>query len=392
MASNRWSVASLRGVLAGAVLLTLSGCSLKYTYMPGAPLFETPPLPGPLLVTRLKDQTDKKYSKNLNSVENPVGSLSRALAASLEDRRLVDRVVYVNEEFRVEDLDMLRRRYGHFSGILTGAVENFKWNDYPYVSSFLPPFWIGAAFGIPIEHGGHALGLTFSTELLDLNGESLVWRGQFDRHLKMTRWGSLFTDIPAQLSDSLTQHMDTGIAAILEQLRGDAPKVALALRSPPAERLAVTAVPSPADTPVGFPVPPPGRVPAHVAVWQLKPLQGVEQSVAETLTENIRVVLVESGWFRVIARGEMERVMKEQAISLSAACDNTDCAVEYGKALSAEHIVVGTVAKVGNAWTIEAKRIDVGKGLVEKAGQDHASGGEEVLLDLARKVAGKLIQ
>jgi len=88
----------------------------------------------------------------------------------------------------------------------------------------------------------------------------------------------------------------------------------------------------------------------------------------------------------------MEKVMKEQEIALSTACDSTDCAVEYGQILSVEKIVVGTVGKLGDTYQIVLKLIDVDTGNVERSGKAQGTGKEDVLLKLVEDAVPKLVR
>lgn len=129
---------------------------------------------------------------------------------------------------------------------------------------------------------------------------------------------------------------------------------------------------------------------ALVAVWPLRPGPSIDPAVIEPLTESLRASLINSGRFRVIARDEMERVLAQQQIRPTVACDTTDCAVEYGQALSADKIVVGTVSKIGATHQIVLKLVTVESGQIGRAGQAQGSGPEDVLLQLVRDAASEL--
>ena len=132
-------------------------------------------------------------------------------------------------------------------------------------------------------------------------------------------------------------------------------------------------------------------VPIRIAVWQLTASTGINTKVIEPLTESLRDSLLKSGRFQIMARGEMEKVLKEQQISLAAACDTTDCAVEYGQNLSVAKIVVGNVAKVGTTYQVMLKIVDVATTTEEKTGKARAGGGEEALFVLVDKAAAELL-
>jgi len=56
--------------------------------------------------------------------------------------------------------------------------------------------------------------------------------------------------------------------------------------------------------------PPQGHVPSRIAVWDLTPLKGVSPDFTAPVTETLRGVLLNSKWFRVVARSEMAKVTK----------------------------------------------------------------------------------
>lgn len=145
------------------------------------------------------------------------------------------------------------------------------------------------------------------------------------------------------------------------------------------------------DGPLELSPPPPGYQVPTLAVWQLTVLGGVPNDAAMLLTEKLRVVLQKSGWYSVIDRQLMEKVMKEQQVELSRTCDTTDCAVEYGQYLSASKVAVGSVGRVGATCQVVLKIIDVQSGKPERVGQAEATGGDEVVLGLAQQAVADLL-
>jgi len=143
---------------------------------------------------------------------------------------------------------------------------------------------------------------------------------------------------------------------------------------------------------VAFRRPPSGHRPRTLAIWQLTCLEGASKNVMVPLTETLRDALSRSGWFRIIARGDMAKVLREQDIALSTVCDTTDCAVEYGQLLSAEKMVVGSVSKIGSTHQVVLKLIDVGTGGVDNTGSARKAGADDVLFDLVQRAAADLVR
>lgn len=138
------------------------------------------------------------------------------------------------------------------------------------------------------------------------------------------------------------------------------------------------------------PVPPADPRPA-LAVWQLSPQVGVDPKLMAPLTEALRVALGQAERCAIQARGEMEKVMREQRIALSTDCDTTACAIEYGQMLSVRKIVVGSVAKIGGTYQVVARLIDVAGGVEERSVSSRRSGSEDVLFVLVDEAAEKLL-
>ena len=57
----------------------------------------------------------------------------------------------------------------------------------------------------------------------------------------------------------------------------------------------------------------------------------------------------------------MEEILEAQSVTLSG-CVNEACAVEFGKLLAAEQIILGTFSSIGGKFILSAKIIDVTTG------------------------------
>jgi len=130
----------------------------------------------------------------------------------------------------------------------------------------------------------------------------------------------------------------------------------------------------------------------RIAVWQLKAETGVDASITAVLTDSIRDTLLKSKRFTVVARDEMEGVMKEQDVALTEVCDTTACAVEYGQSLSVEKFVIGTAAQLDDMYQISLQLINVESGEIERSGKARNRGTKSVLFELADKAAEDLLK
>lgn len=132
----------------------------------------------------------------------------------------------------------------------------------------------------------------------------------------------------------------------------------------------------------------------QVAVNDLVP-RGVAQTDVEILGDRLRAELLATGAVRVMERSQMDQILKEQAFQQSGACEGGECAVQIGKLLAVDRMIVGSVGRIGELYTVQTRILDVGTGeIVFGANQDHAGRIEDLLSkvvpDLARRLAGAM--
>jgi len=84
----------------------------------------------------------------------------------------------------------------------------------------------------------------------------------------------------------------------------------------------------------------------------------VSAAVARSVSGLVETNLVNSGAYTVLSQNERARILEAQEASL-ADCAEEGCAIRIGKLLSAEQIVIGTVAALGSRFIVNAKIIDV---------------------------------
>jgi len=109
----------------------------------------------------------------------------------------------------------------------------------------------------------------------------------------------------------------------------------------------------------------------HIAVIDFV-AKDVSQKDAEKISELIRNDIIKTGKFIVIERSQMQEILKEQQLQQTG-CTDVSCAVQMGKLLSANKILVGTVMKVGNEIIISGRIVDVEKGIAELSGKSSAA-------------------
>jgi len=99
--------------------------------------------------------------------------------------------------------------------------------------------------------------------------------------------------------------------------------------------------------------------------------------------------LVKTGKFRVLEREQVDAILREQSFQQSGACDGGDCAIEVGKLLSVDRLVVGHVAKVGEIFTLSARLVNVESGIAERSVTRNGSTKPETVLTRAIPLAAK---
>ena len=101
--------------------------------------------------------------------------------------------------------------------------------------------------------------------------------------------------------------------------------------------------------------------------------------------------MLKTGKVRVLERSEMNKILREQAFQKSGACDTSECAVEIGRLLSVDRMVVGSVGKLGNLYTLSVRLLDVGTGeILFSVNEDREGRLEDLLVEAVPSLASKL--
>lgn len=124
------------------------------------------------------------------------------------------------------------------------------------------------------------------------------------------------------------------------------------------------------------------------------PLSGgsVDEATSAVVTDALADELMKTGELRVMERSQMEKILKEQGFQQSGACDGSECAVEVGKLLSINRMVVGTMGKLGASWTISVRAVDVGTGEILGSARQQERGEIDVVVqDMMPILAQELV-
>ncbi len=89
---------------------------------------------------------------------------------------------------------------------------------------------------------------------------------------------------------------------------------------------------------------------------------GISQLEATSLTNRFRTAVGDVGVMRLVERGMMEEVLQEQGFQQTG-CTSEECAVEVGQLLGVQNMIGGSIGRVGDTFTIDARMISVQSGV-----------------------------
>lgn len=113
-----------------------------------------------------------------------------------------------------------------------------------------------------------------------------------------------------------------------------------------------------------------------VAISDLQ-ASGVSASDAAFMTNVLREEVVASGRGIVVEKGQMDRILAEQAFQQTG-CTTQDCVVKLGKVLNVRRIVVGTFGRFMGKFFVNARVVEVETGQVLAADTARGVTSEEV--------------
>jgi TolB-like protein len=131
----------------------------------------------------------------------------------------------------------------------------------------------------------------------------------------------------------------------------------------------------------------------NIAVLDLEPRGGLIAEEVLSISDRLRGELINTGKYTVLERGQMDVILREQGFQHSGACSEASCIVEVGQLLAVHKMVGGSIGKVGKAYSINLKVIDVQSGKIERQVSDDIQASKEELIsfhigNVARKMAG----
>jgi TolB-like protein len=127
-----------------------------------------------------------------------------------------------------------------------------------------------------------------------------------------------------------------------------------------------------------------------LAVLSLEATGRISTEEAAMLTDRLSTELGKTGAFNLIDRSVIESTLQSAGLS-EVGCSTVDCAMQAGKALTAQLVVTGSVRKVGPMIFIETQIIHVSSGQVVQKVSEDFDGDVNRLLNHMRGIARKLV-
>jgi hypothetical protein len=135
-----------------------------------------------------------------------------------------------------------------------------------------------------------------------------------------------------------------------------------------------------------------GEAKELVAVLELDAL-GASKNQVSAVSERLREELLATGRYRLVDRGQLEKVMEEQALQQTG-CTTQECAVQVGRILGVRKLVTGKVNRVeAGLWLLSSSLIDVESAEIIRAASVQPQGDfKSLLADGAPQLVGRLLE
>jgi len=121
--------------------------------------------------------------------------------------------------------------------------------------------------------------------------------------------------------------------------------------------------------------------------------ENTSKTYANAVRNLFEVALHKENAVEILERNQMESILKEQGFSLTG-CTDSSCAVQIGKLLSADMVVMGSLNKLGR-YTVATKFVSVSRGNIAFAESVEAVSEEDLRKEvgtLAVRVSDKIME
>jgi|GEM_PF-1183168 len=103
----------------------------------------------------------------------------------------------------------------------------------------------------------------------------------------------------------------------------------------------------------------------------------VSKFAAKAVSEILSTEIAKKGDLIVIERSQMGAIMQEQGFQLTG-CTDSSCAVQVGRILSANKILIGTLSKLGNVFSMTARVVNVETGRIDFAESERCNSEDDI--------------
>ncbi|OGD74619.1 MAG: hypothetical protein A2Y64_00755 [Candidatus Coatesbacteria bacterium RBG_13_66_14] len=113
----------------------------------------------------------------------------------------------------------------------------------------------------------------------------------------------------------------------------------------------------------------------------------VSETDASIATQYLTTEIIRQGRFWVLEREYMAQIMEEQAMVLT--CTDLECAIEIGRVLAAERVIVGSVTSSGGNYVLTIRMLDVEEGSVIASTTERTAASSTALSNLAKDIGSR---
>ena len=103
----------------------------------------------------------------------------------------------------------------------------------------------------------------------------------------------------------------------------------------------------------------------------------VSKFTSKAVSEILSTEIAKKGDLVVVERSQMGAILQEQGFQMTG-CTDSECAVQIGKVLSANKILIGTLSRLGNVYSIVARVVNVETGHIEFAESERCTSEDDV--------------
>jgi len=131
--------------------------------------------------------------------------------------------------------------------------------------------------------------------------------------------------------------------------------------------------------------------------------KGVSQVEAEVLSERLRshisqliaspdyTSLEDKDQYLVVEQTQIDKIFEQFEIQ-NTGCVSDSCAIEFGKMLQVDRIILGQIGFIGNTYSVSARIIDIESGKsISSADRQHKGSIDEIMSSVIMEVGDELL-